>query len=81
MNQYTNVYDIDTVLIQDDYEYIIENMYINPTLNFIEVYSDDKAVLAVEFQLMEIRGKDEKGREVLFEQTYSMDSENYRKTY
>lgn len=79
LNQYTNVYDIDTVLIQDDYEYIIENMYINPTLNFIEVYSDDKAVLAVEFQLMEIRGKDEKGREVLFEQTYSMDSENYRK--
>lgn len=79
LNQYTNVYDIDTVLIQDDYEYIIENMYINPTLNFIEVYSDDKAVLAVEFQLMEIRGKDEKGREVLFEQTYSMDSENFRK--
>lgn len=80
LNQYTNVYDIDTVLIQDDYEYIIEKMYINPTLNFIEVYSDDKDVLDVEhFQLMEFRGKDNNGREVLFEQTYLTDSEDYRK--
>lgn len=80
LNQYTNVHDIDTVLLQDDYEYIIEKMYTNPDLNYIEVYSDDKDVLDVEhFQLMEIRGKDENDREVLFEQTYSVDSEDYRK--
>lgn len=80
LNKYTAIYDIHTTLAQDDYEYVIEQMYMNPVLNFIEVYSDDKDVVGVEhFQLMEIRGTDEKGQELLFELSYYSMSEDYRK--
>lgn len=79
LNKYTTIYDIQTTIAQDDYEYIIERMYINPVLNFIEVYSDNEDVLDADFQLMEFRGKDENGREVLFEHSGLTDSELYRK--
>lgn len=80
LNKYTAIYDIHTTLAQDDYEYVIEQMYMNPVLNFIEVYSDDKDVVGVEhFQLMEIRGIDEKGQELLFELSYYSMTEDYRK--
>lgn len=79
LNKYTNVYDIQTTVVQDNYEYIIEKMYINPVLNFIEVYSENQEVLGSDFQLMEFRGKDENGREVLFEPSGLTDSELYRK--
>lgn len=79
LNKYTDVYDIQTTIAQDNYEYSIEKMYINPVLNFIEVFSDNKDVMGVDFQIMEIRGTDENGREVLFTHTYFTDAENYRK--
>lgn len=79
LNKNTDIYNIQTTISQDDYDYIIETLYINPVLNFIEVYSDDEDVMAVEFQLIEIRGIDDQGREVLFEVANMMESEGYRK--
>ena len=79
LNKYTDIYNIQTTIAQDDYEYIIEKMYINPVLNFIEVFSDNEDVLGVDFQMMEIRGTDEKGQEVLFEVTNRRESDDYRK--
>lgn len=79
LNKYTDIYSIQATIAQDDYEYTIEKMYINPVLNFIEVFSDDEDVMGVDFQMMEIRGTDEKGRNVLFEVTNRMESDDYRK--
>lgn len=79
LNKYTDIYNIQTTIAQDDYEYTIEKMYINPVLNFIEIFSDDEDVMSVDFQMMEIRGTDEKGRNVLFEATNRMESDDYRK--
>lgn len=79
LNRYTDIYDIQRIVKQNDYEYVVEKMYINPILNFIEVYSENLEVLGSDFQLMEFRGKDENGREVLFEHTYLTESEDFRK--
>lgn len=78
LNKYTNIYDIQETIFQDEYEYVVEKLYTHPLLNFIEVYSDDEEVMNQD-QIMHIKGTDEKGQLVFFETSYYLETEDYKR--
>ncbi len=77
LTKHTQVYTIDHFVSTGDYDYYIESLYVHPLLNYIEISSENWG--DEDFQLIEIRGEDEKGNTVVFEASYNMNAQKYRR--
>lgn len=77
LTEHTDVYEIDHFVRTGDYDYQIETLYVHPILNYIEVSSENWG--DENFQLIEIRGIDDQERLVVFEQSSSMNAQEYKR--
>ncbi|OJF94572.1 hypothetical protein [Alkalibacterium sp. 20] len=78
LQKHTNRYSIDQELSTDLYDYSINNLNTHPLFSFIEITSDNWT--DIPFEVIEIRGEDNRGNELIFTQhsyTYIGDENHY----
>lgn len=87
LTEHTQIYEIDHFVSVGEYDYQIEALYVHPLINYIEIFSENWREEIVSenwgadmFQLIEIRGLDEQGRVVHFEESQSMSTHDYRRS-